>query len=79
MELTVKELLDLVTDYQQEISGTLTKEDVASHKTIRSRVLFRLNDDRFEGTITLKEIYPSMLPGCGCWDGMVFDLEFTAE
>lgn len=68
--MTVSELLETIQFYKNEIC--CDKEKIASHD-IKSRVIFF--DEENEKYYKVKEIQPSRLFGCGCWDGIVILLK----
>jgi hypothetical protein len=61
--MTVKELLDKINKLNKEIQ--CDGNTIASHK-IKSSVIVSDTENRYE----IVDIQPTMLFGCGCWDGI---------
>lgn len=72
----VKDFAETVASIANEVScdgGT----SIASHK-IRSSVRVLVDgDDNEDAEYDLVEVEPSMLLGCGCWDGVILRVKRT--
>ena len=66
--MTVTDLINRLTDINQELGCTGTK--IAAHNILSDVSFYDEHGDELE----LTEIGVSQMFGCGCWDGVVFRL-----
>lgn len=72
----VKDFAGAVASIANEVScdgGT----SINSHKIGSSVSVFVEGDDNEDAEYELVEVEPSMLPGCGCWDGIILRVRRT--
>ena len=67
--MTVSEFTRIVNDIAKEIGCTGT--EIASHK-LKSHILIDCENKDDNHHYELVGIDADRLPGCGCWDGIVF-------
>lgn len=76
MTMTVKEFSKSVNTIADEVccDGGI---GIASHKIPSTVSIWMDGEDDDNAEYELTEVIPSMLPGCGCWDGILLRVKRT--
>ena len=75
--MNAHEFLEKIKNYiENDIGGN--GETIASHK-LSSTIFFETTDPNDLAEYELEEIDIDILPGCGCWRGLIFKLKRTVK
>ena len=74
--MTLTELIEKLEKLRDEMG--CDGERVGSHN-LKSSVQFHITNPEIDFDLELEDIDVSMLIGCGCWDGVIFNLKANCE